>query len=115
MFYQKQACQKKPLQSKDLNIHYQVKQTAVAKNQYQKLDKVHEFDEKEKDKTINKEKNDEINKKLTLKKYNKSDLIYNSNHGLYHDINKFNDHQFESKYKDLISFCQELNEFRLVE
>ena len=45
------------------------KQTDIDKKQHQRLDKLYDFDE-----TIN-----ENDKKPTLKKYNKSDLIYNSN------------------------------------
>ena len=48
------------------------KQTDTAKRQYQRLGKSREFDKKEDD-----------NKKQALKKYNKSDLIYDSNHIFY--------------------------------
>ena len=46
------------------------KQTDIAKKQYRGLHKVHEFDKKEDDETINKD-----DKKTTHKKYNKSSLI----------------------------------------
>ena len=48
------------------------KQTDTAKKQYQRLGKSREFDKKEDD-----------NKKQALKMYNKSDLIYDSNHSFY--------------------------------
>ena len=48
-------------------------QTDIAKKKYQKVDETHKFYE-----AIN--KNDE---KPTLKKYNKLDLIYNSNYNFY--------------------------------
>ena len=48
-------------------------QTGIPKRKYQKVDETHKFYE-----TIN--KND---KKPTLKKYNKLDLIYNSNYSFY--------------------------------
>ena len=51
------------------------KQTDIAKKQYQILGKAFDFDKKDGDKTINKDE-----RKPTLKKYNKSDLILDSNH-----------------------------------
>ena len=51
------------------------KQTDTAKTQYQGLDKVYKLENGER---IN---NDD--KKPTLKKYNKSNLIYDSNHTFY--------------------------------
>ena len=82
------------------------KQTCIPEKKYQRLDKASEFDKKG-DKTINKD-----GKKSTLQKYNKSDLICDSKHSFYkyHYINKCNNCSFESKYKDLISFYQDLNE-----
>ena len=56
------------------------KQSGIAKKQYQGLDKIHKFHKKE-----------SVHKKLTIKKYNKSDLINHSEHRIYkffHDIKK---------------------------
>ena len=52
-------------------------------------------------------------KNRTLKRYHKSDLIYSSKYNfyVYHDINKFNKHCFESNYANLIVLYIELNEF----
>ena len=52
-------------------------------------------------------------KNRTLKRYHKSDLIYSSKYNfyVYHDINKFNKHCFESNYAHLIVLYIELNEF----
>ena len=42
-------------------------------------------------------------KKPTLKKYNKSDLVYDSNHGFckYHDIKKFDNLSLKSIFKPI--------------
>ena len=80
------------------------KQTEIVKKQYQRLDKVYEFDE-----TIN--KND---RKPALKKHNKSDLKYDSKHSFYkyyHDIKKFDILSFESKYSFLTNFFNDLDKF----
>ena len=45
-------------------------QTGIAKKQYQGLDKIYQF-------------NKTTNERLTLKKYNKTDLIYNSKYSFY--------------------------------
>ena len=47
------------------------------------------------------------------RRYHKSDLIYSSKYNfyVYHDINKFNKHCFESNYANLIVLYIELNEF----
>ena len=52
------------------------KQTDIAKKHNQGLDKIYEFDKKERDETISKDYT-----KPTLKKYTKSDLIYHNNNG----------------------------------
>ena len=52
------------------------KQIDIAGKQYRWLNKVYELDKKESDETINKDDD----KTPTIKKYNKSNLIYNSNH-----------------------------------
>ena len=69
-------------------------QTDIAKKQYQTLDKIYESDET-------------INKKLTSKEYNKSDLIYDTNHSFhrcYRDREKFDKHSPKSKYSFLRNF-----------
>ena len=72
-------------------------QTDIAKKQYQKLDDTDEFD-----KVIKKEK-------PTFKKYNTSNLIYNSKYNFYEYYNiNFNSLSFTSKYKVLTSFYNEL-------
>ena len=77
----------------------------MRKNQYQGLDKVYEFGEKEVDETINK---DDI--KTKVKKCNKSDLIYDANHILYkcHDITKFVNFSLKSKYSILANVFDHL-------
>ena len=51
-----------------------------------------------------------INNKISLKNYNRSDLIYNEKYNFYkyHDIRKFNDLYFQPKYAFLVSFYQDL-------
>ena len=51
-----------------------------------------------------------INNKISLKNYNRSDLIYNEKYSFYkyHDIRKFNELYFQSKYAFLVSFYQDL-------
>ena len=82
------------------------KQTDIAKKQYKGLYKVHEFDKKEDDETINKDD------KKTHKKYNKSSLIIYSNQSFYKylDIKIFDNLSLRSKvflstgrFNDLIS------------
>ena len=70
------------------------KQTDIAKKQYQGLHKVHEFDKKENDETINKD-----DKKTTHKKYNKSSLIIYSSQSFYKylDIKTFDNLSLRSK------------------
>ena len=60
-----------------------------------------EFDKKEDVKTIN--KND---KNTRIKNYNKSNLMYDSNHNFYkyYDIKIFDNHSFESKFSSLVDF-----------
>ena len=67
------------------------KQTDIAKKEYQGLDTIYECDKKE---------DDETNRKPTIKKYSKSNLIYSSKHSFYkyYNIKRFNSHAFESKY-----------------
>ena len=74
-------------------------QTDIAKTLYQKLDDTFEFD-----KIIKKEK-------PTLKKYDRSNLIYDSKYSLYpyYNIKHFNSLSLVSKYPILFSFCSELN------
>ena len=77
-------------------------QTDTAKKQYQKLDDAYRFD-----KIIKKEKQ-------ALKKYSKSDLIYNSNYSFYKyfcDVKKFDSLFPESKYSFLTKFFNDLNKF----
>ena len=76
-------------------------QTDIAKKHYQKLDNTFEFD-----KTIKKEK-------PTLKKYNRSNLIYDSKCSFYphYKIKNFNSLSLVSKYPILYSFYTELNKF----
>ena len=63
-------------------------QTDIAKKQYQKLHDTDEFDEI-------------INKKLTLKTYSNSDLIYGTNHSYYCDNKKLDNLCFRSNYSFL--------------
>ena len=76
-------------------------QTDSAKRKYKKLDKTFEFD-----KIIKKEK-------PTVKKYNRSNLIYDSKYSFYpyYNIKNFNNLSFTSKYPILFSFYSELNKF----
>ena len=76
-------------------------QTDIAKKQYQKLDNTFEFD-----KITKKEK-------PALKKYDKSNLIYNSKYNFYeyYNIKNFNSLSLTSKYLILLSFYSNLNKF----
>ena len=69
-------------------------QTDIAKKQYQKLGNAYEFGEK-----------------LQYKKYNSSNLVYNSKHSFYgyYNDNKYNSYPLELKYTILISFFVYLN------
>ena len=69
-------------------------QTDIAKKQYQKLGNAYEFGEK-----------------LQYKKYNSSNLVYNSKHSFYGYYNdkKYNSYPLELKYTILISFFVDLN------
>ena len=73
--------------------------TDIANKLYHKLENTFEFD-----KTIKKEK-------PTLKKYNRSNLIYNSKHSFYecYNIKNFNSLSLTSKYPFLLSFYNDLN------
>ena len=90
------------------------KQTDFAKKQSQGLDKVFEFDKKEGDETIIKD-----DKRPTLKKYNKSNLIYDSkitNIWLsfyeHNDIKMFDNLSLESKYSFLADFFNNLDKYK---
>ena len=75
-------------------------QTDIAKKRYQKLNDPYELD-----KIIKKEK-------ATLKRFDKSNLICDSNYNLfkyYCDIKKFDSLSFKSKYFFLISFFNDLD------
>ena len=74
------------------------KHTDIAKTQYQRLGKV----------------SDDKNPKP--KKYNKSDLIHDSEHGFYkyREIKKFGGHSFEVKYSFLANFVIYLDKFSRV-
>ena len=76
-------------------------QTGNAKTQYQKLDDTYEFD-----KIIKVEK-------PTFKKYNRSNLIYNSKYSFYEycNIKNFNNFSLKSNYPILLSFYSDLNQF----
>ena len=72
-------------------------QTYIAKKQYQKLDDTDEFDET-------------INKKSTIKNYNKLDLIYDTNHSFfkyYRDDKKSHNLSLESKHSFLADFSDD--------
>ena len=74
-------------------------QTDIAKKQYQTLDTIYESDEKEEPK---------------IKKYNKSNLIYNSKYSFYKhysDRKKFDNISFESKNSFLNEFFNYLIKF----
>ena len=73
------------------------------KEQYERLDKVYKVDE-----TLI--KND---KKLTLGKYNKSNLIHNPNHGFYkyRVIKKFGNLFLEPNYSFLVNLFNDLDKF----
>ena len=75
------------------------KQTDIAEKQYKRLDKTYELD-----KIIKKEK-------PTVKKYNRSNLIYDSKYSFYeyYNIKNFNSLSHESKYPFLASCYNELN------
>ena len=78
-------------------------ETDIAKKQCQKLDDTFEFD--------NKLKNNQIIKKEkpTLKKYNKSNLIYDSKYSFlkyFCDIKEFDNLYFQPLYSFLISFLK---------
>ena len=54
-----------------------------------------------------------IKKKTTLKKYDKSDSIYITNHSLYkyHDIKQFESLSLESKHSFIAIFSNDLDKF----
>ena len=77
------------------------KQTSIAGKQYQKLENAYELD-----KIIEKEK-------PTVKKYNRSNIIYESKDNFYgyYNIKNFNSLFLESKYQILASSYNKLNKF----
>ena len=77
------------------------KQTDIAQKQYNILDNTNKFD-----RIIKKEK-------PTVKKYNRSNLIYDNKHSFYeyYDIKKFNSHSLESNLPILASFDNDLNKY----
>ena len=80
------------------------KQTDIAKKHYQKLDKVYEFDE-----AINKNDRNSI-----IRKYKKSDLIYNAHHSFckYHYFKKIDNLSLESNCSFLATLFNDLDKFR---
>ena len=60
--------------------------------------------------TIKSIQSKKINNKISLKNYNRSDLIYNEKYSFYkyYDIRKFNELYFQWKYAFLVSFYQDL-------
>ena len=75
-------------------------QTGIAKKQYQKLDNTYDSE-----KIIKKEK-------PTLKKYNRSNVIYNGKYSFYeYFIKKINSLFLTSKYPILLLFYSDLNKF----
>ena len=82
-------------------------QTDIAKKQYQGLNKLFKSDEKEEPVAIKTEKQ-------KIRKYNKSDQIYNSKYSFqkYYRYNeKFGTFSIESKYSFLAKFLEDLNKF----
>ena len=76
-------------------------QTVITKKQYQKLDDTYEFVKT-------------ISKKSTLKNYNKSDLIYNTNrifYKYYLDSKKFDNLPFKSNHFFLYQFLNDIDKF----
>ena len=57
-----------------------------------------------------------IIKKTTIENYNKSNLIYDSNHSFYkyHNINKFDNLSFKSKHSLLVNVFNDLDKFSRV-
>ena len=55
---------------------------------------------------INFKINKDDDKTTTIKKYNKSDVIFTSNHSAYkyHDIEKFDNLSYKSKYSFFVKF-----------
>ena len=76
-------------------------QTIIAEKQYQKFEGVEELTTKN-------------NKEPTIKKYNRSNLIYNEKFTFYecNDINKFHKLSFESKLSRLNEFSNHLEKLR---
>ena len=78
------------------------RQSHIEGKQYQGLIKVYKFDKKEGNETIKKIKKEHKNddKKPTVKEYNRSNLIYNSNHNFYKycNVKKIDNLSFKSKY-----------------
>ena len=73
----------------------------IAKKQYQTLHKMYEIDEA-------------INKKVTLKNYSTSDLVYEGNYSLYknyRDTKKLDKLSLKSKHLFLVTFIYDLDKF----
>ena len=73
----------------------------IAKKQYQTLHKMYEIDEA-------------INKKVTLKKYSTSDLVYEGNYSFYknyRDTKKLDKLSLKSKHLFLVTFIYDLDKF----
>ena len=73
----------------------------IAKKQYQTLHKMYEIDEA-------------INKKVTLKNYSTSDLVYEGNYSFYknyRDTKKLDKLSLKSKYLFLVTFIYDLDKF----
>ena len=73
----------------------------IAKKQYQTLHKMYEIDEA-------------INKKVTLKNYSTSDLVYEGNYSFYknyRDTKKLDKLSLKSKHLFLVTFIYDLDKF----
>ena len=105
MFYQKKDLLEKAATMKKFEYSPLEKeskaQTNITKKHYQKLDRTFDFD-----RIIKKEKS-------TLKKYNRSSLIYDSKYIFYayHNIRNFNYLSQKSSISILFSFLSKLNNF----
>ena len=75
------------------------KRTNTAKKQYQGLERTHGFDKASKEPALN--------------TYKESDLVYKDKHSFYrcHDIKRFKNISFETKYDELDDFYRDLNNF----
>ena len=96
MFYQKKDMLEKTAAIK--KFEYSPLDSYLKKKLTLQKNNIKYFNKREGDKTINKD-----DQKPTLKKYKKSDLIYDSKHSFhkYNNIKEFNILSFESKYNAL--------------